>query len=131
MLGSGPPRTWLLNALRTLLAKAIESVGFNIGYEHNGGLPGDIQPDDIIVYNWKTDKHLLINVSVTNSLAAHNRIALLKHGPGGGAAVTERIKRTKYKDIDSSKYTYLPFVVDKCGAFSKPALQLQKVDKFG
>ena len=123
MLGSGPPHTWRLNSLRTLLAKAIESVGFNIRYEHYGGLPGDIQPDDIIVYNWKTDKHLLINVSVTNSLAAHSRIAL-KHGPGGGATVTESIKRTKYKDIDSSKYTYLPFVLETNGAFGKPALQL-------
>ena len=61
-----------------------------------------------------------------NSLAAHNRTALLKNGPGGGARITERIKRTKYKDIDSSKYTYLPIVLETYGAFGKPALQLCK-----
>ena len=83
MCGSGPSRTWRHNSLRDLLAKAIESVGFNIGYEHNGGLPDDRRPGDIIVYNWNGDKHLLIDVSVTNPLAAHNRTELLKHGPGG------------------------------------------------
>ena len=101
-------------------------MGFKIGYEHNGGLPDERRPGDIIVYNWKGDKHLLIDVSVTNSLAAHNRTALLKNGPGGGVAATERIKRTKYKDIDSSKYTYLPFILETCGAFGEPALQFCK-----
>ena len=45
-------------------------------------------------------------------------------GPGGGAAVTERVKRGKYKDIDSSEYSYLPFILETCGAFGDPALQL-------
>ena len=80
----------------------------------------------MIVYNWKGEKHLLINVGVMNSLAAHNRTALLKNGPGGGARITERIKRTKYKDIDSWKYTYQPFVLETYDAFGKPALQLCK-----
>ena len=78
----------------------------------------------MIVYNWKGEKHLLIIVGVMNSHAAHKRTALLKNGPGGVARITERIKRTKYKDIDSSKYTYLPFVLETNGAFGKPALQL-------
>ena len=124
--GSRLSRTWRHNSLRDLLAKAIESVGLQIGYEHNGGLPDNRRPGDIIVYNWNGDKHLLIDVSVTNSLAAHNRSALLKNGPGGGAAATERTKRAKYKDIDSSEYTYLPFVLETCGAFGEPALQLCK-----
>ena len=68
MCGSGPSRTWRHNSLRDLLAKTIENVGFKIGYEHNGALPDDRRPGDIIVYNWNGDKHLLIDVSVTNSL---------------------------------------------------------------
>ena len=124
MCGSGPSRTWRHNSLRNLLAKAIEGVGFKIGYEHNGGLHDGRKPGDIIVYNWNGDKHLLVDVGITNSLAAHNRSALLKMGPGGGAAATEQVKRGKYKDIDSSEYTYLPFILETCGAFGEPALQL-------
>ena len=98
MCGSGPSRIWRHNSIRDLLAKAIENVGFKVGFEHNGGLPDDRRPGDIIVYNWERDKHLLIDVGVTNALAAHNRSALLRNGPGGGAAATEKTKRDKYKE---------------------------------
>ena len=124
MCKAGPSRTWRHNSIRNLLAKAIENVGFKVGFEHNGGLPDDRRPGDIIVYNWTRNKHLLIDVGVTNSLAAHNRSALLQNGPGGGAAVTEKTKRNKYWDLDSSQYTYLPFILETSGAFGKPALQL-------
>ena len=119
---AGPSRTWRHNSIRDLLAKAIESAGFKIGYEHNGGLTDNRRPGDIIVYNWLRNKRLLIDVSVTNSLAAHNANALLRNGPGGGAETTGRTKRTKYRDIDASKYIYYPFVLETCGAFGKPAL---------
>ena len=79
MCGSGPSRTWRHNSLRNLLAKAIESVGFKIGYEHNGGLHDGRKPGDIIVYNWGIDKHLLVDVGVTNSPATHNHSVLLKN----------------------------------------------------
>ena len=124
MCGSGPSRIWRHNSIRDLLAKAIENVGFKVGFEHNGGLPDDRRPGDIIVYNWERDKHLLIDVGVTNALAAHNRSALLRNGPGGGAAATEKTKRDKYKDIDHSTYIYLPFILETSGAFGEPALQL-------
>ena len=124
MCGSGPSRIWRHNSIRNLLAKAIENVGYTVGFEHNGGLPDDRRPGDIIAYNWMGNKHLLIDVGVTNSLAAHNRSALLQKGPGGGAAATERTKRNKYKDIDNNKYIYLSFILETSGAFGEPALQL-------
>ena len=88
MCGSGPSRNWRHNSLRDLLAKAIESVGFKIGYEHNGGLHDGRKPGDIIVYNWNRDKHLLVDVGVTNSLAAQNRSALLQMKQNGTDRVT-------------------------------------------
>ena len=84
----------------------------------------DRRPGDIIVYNWIRDKHLLIDIGVTNPLAAHNRSSLLQQGPGGGAANTEKRKRLHYKDVDSKKYIYLPFILETSGAFGQPALQL-------
>ena len=124
MCGSGPSRIWRHNSIRDLVAKAIENVGYSIGFEHNGGLNDDRRPGDIIVYNWVGDKHLLIDIGVTNPLAAHNRSSLLREGPGGGAANTERRKRLHYKDIDKTKYIYYPFILETCGAFGKPALKL-------
>ena len=32
-------------------------------------------------------------------------------------------KRNKYRDIDHSKYTYLPFILETSGAFGEPALE--------
>ena len=124
MYRSAPSRIWRHNSIRDLLAKAIEKVGYQVGYEHSGGLPDERRPGDIIVYNWTRNKHLLIDVGITNPLAAHNRSALLKTGPGGGAAATEKTKRNKYRDIDFSKYTYLPFILETSGAFGDPALEL-------
>ena len=129
MCKSGPSRIWRHNSIRDLLAKAIENVGYQVGYEHSGGLPDERRPGDIIVYNWTRDKHLLIDVGVTNPLAAHNRSALLKTGPGGGAAATEKTKRNKYRDIDFSKYTYLPFILETSGAFGDPALEFKTLKK--
>ena len=67
---------------------------------------------------------MLIDIGVTNPLAAHNRFSLLRQGPGGGAANTERRKRLYYKDIDRTKYIYYPFILETCGAFGQPALKL-------
>ena len=103
MCKGGPSRTWR-HKIRDLVAKAIENVGYRVGLEHNGGLPDERKPGDIIVYNWSRDKHLLIDVGITNPLAAHNRAELLRTGPGGGAASTEKKKKTKYRDIDKTKY---------------------------
>ena len=116
-------RTWWHNSISNLLAKAIESSGYKIGYEHNGGLTDNRRPGDIIVYNWSGNRHLLIDVRFTNSLATHNVNALLQSGPGGGTETTERTKTTNYRDIDASKYIYYPFVLETCGAFRKQALQ--------
>ena len=36
----------------------------------------------------------------------------------------EKTKKDTYWDIDSTEYTYWPFILETCGAFGKPALQL-------
>ena len=113
MCGAGPSRIWRHNSIRDLVAKAVENAGYKIGKEHSGGLPDERRPGDIIVYNWIRDKHLLIDIGVTNPLAAHNRSALLREGPGGGAANTEKRKKLHYKDIDSKKYTEKTLFADR------------------
>ena len=93
MCGAGPSRIWRHNSIRDLVAKAAENAGYKIGKGHCGWLPDERRPGDIIVYNWIRDKHLLIDIGITNPLGTHNRSALLQSGPGGGAANTEKKER--------------------------------------
>ena len=84
MCKGGPSRILRHNEIRDTLAKAIKRAGFSIGLEHGGGLSDNRKPGDIIVYNWERGKHLLIDVGITNPLAAHNLDSLREVGPGGG-----------------------------------------------
>ena len=89
-------------------SKSHWSAGYKIGYENKCGLADNRRPGDIIVYNWWRNRHLLIDVFVTNSLASHNVNAVLRSRPGGEAEATERTRRTNYRDIDASKYITTP-----------------------
>ena len=124
MCKGGPSRTWRHSSIRDLVAKAIENVGFRVQKEHSGNLSDGRKPGDVIVYNWTRDKHLLIDVGITNPLAAHNRTELLRSGPGGGAANTAEIRKKKYWDLDKTKYICSPFILETSGAFGQPALKL-------
>ena len=123
MCKGGPSRILRHNALRDTLAKAIKYAGFTIELEHGGGLDDGRKPGDIIVYNWRERKHLLIDVGVTNPLALHNLDSLLEIGPGGGARQMGAQKRAKYSDLDFNTYSFLPFVLESGGAIGEPALR--------
>ena len=70
------------NEVRSTLAKALGNAGFETGYEHGGGLNDGRKPGDIIAYNWKGTKHLLVDVAVVNPLAPTYRKHLIQGGPG-------------------------------------------------
>ena len=111
------------NEVRSVLAKALDSAGFETGYEHSGGLDDERKPGDIIAYNWKGTKHLLVDVSVVNPLAPTHRKHLRK-GPGQTAKHGETRKRAKYWDLDKDKYEFHPFILESTGAFGPSALNL-------
>ena len=111
------------NEVRGVLAKALDSAGFETGYEHSGGLDDERKPGDIIAYNWKGTKHLLVDVSVVNPLAPTHRKHLRK-GPGQTAKHAETRKRAKYWDLDKDKYEFHPFILESTGAFGPSALNL-------
>ena len=112
------------NEIRSILAKAIQDAGFKVGYAHGGGLHDDRKPGDIIAFNWKGPKHLLIDVSVTNPLAPTYRHHLVSGGPGNTAKHIERRKREKYWDLDKDKYIFQPFIVESTGALGPSAESL-------
>ena len=112
------------NEVRAVVGKAFADIGYTIGFEHGGGLPDDRKPGDIIVYNWLKGKHLLVDVAVTNPLAISHHPHLLAGGPGRTAKYREARKREKYRDLDTAKYTFIPFVIETTGAFGPPALHL-------
>ena len=112
--------------MRAVLGKAFTDIGYTIGFEHGGGLTDDRKPGDIIVYNWLEGKHLLIDVAVTNPLATSYHPHLLAGGPGRTAKYRETRKRTKYWDLDLTKFQFIPFVLEATGAFGPAALHLCK-----
>ena len=81
----GSSRKLRHNCVRDILARAIRDAGFRTGYEHGGGLYDDIRPGDVIVYNWEGDKHLLIDVAVTNPLCPSRIHITHENGVGGPA----------------------------------------------
>ena len=95
MCKGGPSRIMRHNGIRDILLKAIRGAGFTIGFEHSGDLPDGRKPGDINAYNWKQRKHPLIDVSITNPLAAHNATELLDLEPGGAAKRNEKQKSNK------------------------------------
>ena len=76
------------------------------------------KPGDVIVYNWKNRKHLLIDVAVTNLLAVSKHPHLIANGPGNTA---------KHWDLYKMTYEFRPFIIETIGAFGPSALQLCKL----
>ena len=80
----------LHNEVRSTLAKALGNAGYETGYEHRGELNDGRKPGDIIAYNWKGTKHLLVDVAVVNPLAPTYRRHLIQGGPGQTAKFREQ-----------------------------------------
>ena len=96
------------NEIRSVLAKALDNAGFETGYEHSGGLNDERKPGDIIAYNWKGTKHLLVDVFVVNPLAPTYRKHLREGGLGQTAKYRETRKRAKYWDQDRTSTNSTP-----------------------
>ena len=124
MCKGGASRILRHNEVRDIVGKAFQEIGYEIGFEHGGGLQDGRKPGDVIVYNWKNRKHLLIDVAITNPLAPTNHTLLLTNGPGHTARHWENKKRTKYWDLDTMTYDFWPFIIETTGAFGPSALAL-------
>jgi len=68
MCPGGCSRKLRHNTARDLIAKAVRDLGYRTDIEHGGGLGDQRRPGDVIVYNWREGKHLLIDVAVTYPL---------------------------------------------------------------
>ena len=85
MCGGGSSRNLRHNTIRDVIAKAARDVGFRTDIEHGGGLGDQRRPGDVIVYNWRNGRHLLIDVAVINPLCSANIDSLISEGVGGAA----------------------------------------------
>ena len=112
MCGGGPSRRLRHNLIRDMIAKAAREVGFKTDIEHGSGLQDGRKPGDVIIYNWKKSKHLLIDVAVVNPLGSSRIDLLTKDGVGSAARAHEETKRRTYRDIDFDKYEFLPFIME-------------------
>ena len=109
------------NTVRNIVAKAARDVGFNTDLEHGGGLGDQRRPGDIILYNWHDSKRLLIDVAVINPFCSSNVSDLMSGGVGAAATAYGKTKVRTYSDLDMSKYTFIPFIVETTGGMSKAA----------
>ena len=121
MCAGGASRVLRHNNTRNILAKAARDVGFKTGIEHGGGLGDQRRPGDVIVYDWRDGRHLLIDVAVINPLCSTNIDSLLAEGVGGAATAYGRKKERIYHDLDLNKYEFLPFIIETTGGLSKAA----------
>ena len=76
------------------------------------------RPGDVIVYNWRDGRHLLIDVAVINPLCSTNVDNLISEGVGGAATAYCQIKESVYHDLDLTQYEFLPFIVESTGGLS-------------
>ena len=74
--------------VRSVLVKAIKEIGYEVKYEHGGGLNDDRKPGDIIAYNWKRNKNILIDVAMESRSPMKLRDGS-KNGPGRKCAKPE------------------------------------------
>ena len=111
------------DAVRDLLRKEIQDCGYATAIEHDGGLDGKRRPGDIIIFNFNGGKHLLIDVAVVDATSECHLNELLAGGAGAAATAYEDRKRAKYEDLDTSKYDFLPFVLETSGGFGEEALE--------
>ena len=109
-----------------MIAKAVRDIGYRTDIEHGGGLGDNRRPGDVIVYNWSGEKHLLIDVAIINPLCISHTGTLIKEGVGAPATEYENIKRNAYSDIDSSRYEFIPFIIESCGGIGQAAFGLCK-----
>ena len=121
MCGGGSSRVLRHNTIRNILAKAVRDVGFRTDIEHGGGLGDQRRPGDIIVYNWRDGRHLLIDVAVINPMCSSNMDSLISEGVGGAAEAYGIKKERTYHDLDFTKYDFLPFIMETTGGLSTAA----------
>ena len=79
------------------------------------------RPGDVIIYNWREGRHLLIDVAVINPLCNSNRPNLISQGIGAAATAYGKTKERTYHDLDFTKYEFLPFTIETTGGLSKSA----------
>ena len=119
MCGGGPSRILRHNNIRNIIAKAARDVGFKTDLEHGGGLGDKRRPGDVILYNWRDGRHLLIDVAVVNPLCSTRIDSLISEGVGGAAAAYGKKKEAIYHDLDFNQYEFLPFIMETTGGLSK------------
>ena len=122
MCGGGSSKILRHNNMRNIIAKAARDVGFNTDIEHGGGLGDQRRPGDVIVYNWRDGRHLLIDVAVINPMCTTNIDSLISDGVGGAAAAYGNNKERKYHDLDRNRYEFLPFIMETTGGLSEAAV---------
>ena len=110
------------NNIRNLVAKTARDVGFKTDIEHGGGLGDQRRPGDVIVYDWCEGRHLLIDVAIINPLCSTNVDSLISTGVGGAATAYGRTKERTYRDLDQTKYDFIPFIVETTGGFNEAAI---------
>ena len=111
---------------RNLISQACCQLGFEVEYEHNGGLADGRRPEDIIVRRWNLGKDLLIDSAIIDpSIESHQ--SNLLNGPGEAATKYERVKLEKYPDIDPKKFEFLPFIIETHCAFGERAVKFCKL----
>ena len=121
MCGGRSSRILRHNRIRDMIARAARDVGYKTDLEHGGGLGDKRRPGDMIIYNWCSNKHLLIDVAVTNPLAPSHINQLLQHGAGSVANEVQTAKRDKYKNLDPNICDFLPLIVETCGGVGSEA----------
>ena len=119
MCGGGSSRILRHKNMRNIIAKAARDVGFKTDFEHGGGLGDHRKPEDVIVYNWRNGRHLLIDVAVVNPLCSTRIDSLISERVGGTAAVYGKKKEGIYHDLDFNQYEFLPFIMETTGGLSK------------
>ena len=67
---------------------------------------------------------MLVDVAITNPLALSNHTNLLGGGPRRTAKYKEARKRAKYRDLDHTRYHFVPFVIETAGSFGPSASRL-------
>ena len=105
-----------------IFGQPLRDTGYRVEFEHHGGLRDKGRPGDIIVFNWEHDKHLLIDVAVTNPLCPSRAHLLEDYGSGGAAEDYETHKKKRYRDLDRSIYMFVPFVIETCGGIGNAAM---------
>ena len=119
--GGGPSRVLRHNTIRDIIAKAARDVGLNTDIEHGGGLGDQRRPGDVVIYNWREGRHLLIDVAVIGPLCSTNVPNLISGGVGAAATEYAKMKVKTYSDLDLTKYEFLPFIIETSGGMSKTA----------